>query len=439
MGLRFLISLGVVFCSCAFAQSPLGTITGLASDPSGATVGSARLTLTNVLTNVKRTGATNDAGLYNFPNLPSGTYQLTAEAPGFRTIQTPEFKLDPYQTVRQDLHFELGDASASVTVSESTSTVIQVDTPSITEALTTRQILELPTTLRSIYSNAGDSGLIFTMLPVTIPGVVQVGSGAKWLTPGGLAAGTRLYVDGIETDFGNFGSPDSVSQPSFESILEFTANVLTNKAEFGGIGTVTTTTKSGSNAFHGDLFEYARNSEFDARNPFLASKSFQNLHNYGASVGGPVIRNKTFFQFVFDGTRGVRAYPVTASVPSLAQRAGDFSATGTVRNPYTNAPFPGNAIPQSMLSPQALAMQSQYYPLPNFGPANSTSGNYRASFDGEEVHRIVEIRLDHNFSSRHSSFGRYQAKKDDYDIPGARSALPPTSVGTSKNIRRVNF
>ncbi len=431
--------LAIIAASLAPAQSPLGTVTGLATDPSDSPVPNTELTLTNTKTAVRQTAKTNVSGSYSFPNLIPGTYKLTGTAAGFRNIETPEFPVDAYRTVRQDLKLELGTTSAEVTVAETTSTVIQVDTPSITEGLTTKQILDLPTNLRTIYSNAGDSGLIFIMLPETIPGVVQVGSGAKWLTPGGLAAGTKAYVDGVETDFGNFGSPDSVSQPSFESIQEFTANILTNRAEFGGVGQINSTTKSGSNTYHGALFEYARNSAFDARNTFLIAKPNQNLHNYGIAGGGPIIKNKTFFYFVFDGTRGVRAYSFTSNAPTLAQRSGNFSGVAALKNPFTNAAFPGGQIPASLISPQALAAQAQFFPLPNFGPADSTSGNYRASFNGPEVHRDYEIRLDHNFSERHSAFLRYQEKKDDYQIPGARSALPPSSVGTSTNIRRVNF
>ncbi len=439
MVFRAFLVFAAVACSLALAQSPLGTVAGIAVDPTNSPVPAAELTLTNTRTGVKQSAQTNGAGTYAFPNLTPGTYKLEAFVTGFRKIETREFPVDAYRTVRQDLRLELGTASAEVTVAETTSTVIQVDNPSISEGLTTKQILEMPTNLRTIYSNAGDSGLIFIMLPETIPGVVQVGSGAKWLTPGGLAAGTKAYVDGVETDFGNFGAPDPVSQPSFESIQEFTANILTNRAEFGGIGQINSTTKSGTNQFHAAIFEYARNSAFDARNTFLISRPNQNLHNYGIAGGGPIIKNKTFFYFVFDGTRGVRAYPFTSNVPTLAQRQGDFSASAALKNPFTTGTYPGNRIPASAISPQALAAQAQFFPLPNFGPADSTSGNYRAAFNGPEVHRDYEIRADHNFSERHSAFLRYQGKKDDYQIPGARSALPPSSVGTSTNIRRVNF
>jgi hypothetical protein len=421
------------------AQSPLGTITGVATDPSLSPIPGAALTLTNLDTGVARGGATNQSGVYVFPNLAPGNYKLLAEAKGFRTVETPALSLAAYRTLRQDLRFELQAAATEVTVLESASPVVQSETPSINTTLTTKQILELPTNLRSVYNNAGDSGLIFVMMPLAIPGVVQVGAGAAWLVPGSGANGVRLKVDGIETNFGNFGSPDPVSQPSFESVQEFTANILTNRAEFGGMGTITTVTRAGTNQYHGDLFWYARNSALDARNRFAPSRPFQNIHNYGASVGGPLKRDRTFFQFTFDGTRGSRAYLLTANVPTLAQRAGDFSGSAAVRNPFTNEAFAGNRIPESLISPQARRAQELLYPLPNFGPPTLTAGNYSASFNGPEVHRIVELRLDHNFSSAHSIFARYQFKKDDYKIPGARTQLPPSSVGTSTNIRRMNF
>lgn len=428
------------FAGFLSAQSPLGTVTGLASDPSGAVVANATVNLTNTQTGGKLSARTNTAGVYSFPNLLPGQYKLAASSAGFREIASVEFAVRPFSTSRQDLHFEVASGGTQVTVSESVTSAIQVDTPSISADLTARQIEQLPTNLRSVYDNSGDSGLIFIMLPETVPGVVQVGSGAKWITPGGMAAGTKLKVDGIETDFGNFGAPDSVSQPSFETVQEFSANLITNKAEFGGVGTITSTTKSGSNQWHSNLFWYAHNSDFDARNPFLTSKSFTNLHNYGIFASGPVRKDKTFFTFVYDGTRGVRGYPFVSNVPTLAQRAGDFSGGAALKNPYTGiTPFSGNTILPSFLSPQSLKLAAQFYPLPNFGPANSTSGNYRASFNGPEVHHIVEGRLDETFSDRHTAFARYQWKKDNYEIPGARSALPPQATGTSTNIRRVNF
>ena len=430
----------IAFVLVLRAQTPLGTVTGLAADPSGGAVPGVALTLASQETGVKRTASTNGAGLYSFPDLPPGTYRLIADAKGFRPIETRPFTVEAFRTVRQDLALELATANSEVVVTEAASPMIQVDTPAIATNLAGRQIVELPTTLRSVAKNSGDSGLISEIMPETVPGVVQVGAGAKWLTPGGTAGATDVKVDGIETMFGNFGSPDNVSQPSMEAIQEFTANVLTTRAEFSGMGTITTATKSGTNEWHGGLYEYMHNSITDARNTFSTSLPFTNLHNYGGTLGGPAQKDKTFFFVDFDGERGVSAYLFSPNVPTVAMRSGDFTSMAALKNPYTGVnPYGGNSILPQFLSPQAVQAQQIFFPLPNFGPANLTAANYRASFDGPEVHRTEEFRVDHNFNPNHMAFLRYENRKDDYHIPGARSSLPPTTVGTSDNIRRVNF
>ena len=428
------------FCLGLVAQSPLGTVTGLATDPSGAPVPDATVTLSGADTGLKREARTNSTGLYLFPNVAPGQYTLAAEARGFQRISVAAFPLDAYKTVRHDLRFALETATAEVTVTAEASTAIQVDAPNVTGGLTTRQIIDLPTNLRSISSNAGDSGLIFSIMPMTVPGVVQMGNGAFWLVPGSGPNGLRVKVDGIETTFGIFGSPDSVSQPSMESVEEFSANLAGNKAEFGGLGVVTTATKSGTNNWHGSVFWILRNSALDARNAFLTSRSFLNIHDFGGSAGGPIRKNRTFLFATAEGFKGVRPYVFTPNVPTVAMRQGDFNGLGAVRNPYANnAPFADNKIPASLIAPEATRAQDLLFPQPNYGASTLTAANYRASFNGPETHRILELRMDHNLSSGHSVFARFQNKKDDYDIPGARSTLPPITVGTSKNTRWVNF
>jgi len=433
----------VVFLSLvciSWAQTPLGVVTGLVTDASGAAVPRAAVRLTSEDTGVARTASSNDAGVYSFPDLPPASYRLAVEAKGFRPAETRAFAVAAFRTVRQDVHLDVASASTEVQVTEAASAVVQVDTPAVSSGLLASQIIDLPTNLRSVAKNSGDSGLISAILPMTVPGVVQVGNGAKWLTPGAGASSTKVKVDGIETTFGNFGSPDNVSQPSVEAVQEFTASVLTTRAEFSGMGTVTTATKSGANQFHGSLFWYMRNSATDARNPFAIAKPFQNLHNYGGSAGGPIRKDKTFFFVDFDGLRGVSAFLFTPNVPTVAMRQGDFSAFAALKNPYTAInPFNGNTILPQYIAPQAVAAQNLFFPTPNFGAPTLTAGNYRSFIDGPEVHRTEEFRIDHNFTPNHMAFVRYENRKDDYHIPGARSPLPLAAFGPSDNIRRVNF
>ena len=423
---------------CLEAQSPLGSVTGLALDPSEAPVPEARVTLQNLATGARWETKTNASGHYLFPNLPPGEYTLSAEARGFNRLEVAAFPVAAFRTVRQDLRLEIATATAEVTVTEAASPVVQAETPSVSVQLSSRQILELPANLRSVYNNAGDSGLIANLMPLTIPGVVQMGSGAYWMVPGSGPNGLRLKVDGIHTNFGNFSSPDPVSQPSMESVQEFTANLTTNRAEFGGLGAVTTVTKMGANEVHGSLFWFGKNAALDARNPFQAARPFQNMHDYGGSVGGPIIKDSTFFFAAVELIDGVRGYTFASNVPTVAQRSGIFAAA--VRNPYAGGqPFAGNQIPASLIAPEAARAQQLLYPLPNFGPESLTAGNYRAAFNGPESHRLLEGRADHNFRGGQAAFLRYQYKGDDYDIPGVRSTLPPVTVGTSDNRRKMHF
>ena len=428
---RALIVLSVLAIG-AHAQTPLGTVTGLARDPSGGSVPNASVTLTNQDTGLRRAASTNTSGAYSFPDLAPGVYKLEASARGFRSLSTRGFAVEAYGTVRQDLDFEIAADATEVLVTEAAPAAIEMETPAVGSDLLARQIIEAPTNLRSIAKNSGDSELISEIMPLTVPGVVQVGNGAKWLTPGAGATGIKVKVDGIETTFGNFGSPDNVSQPSVEAVQEFTANVLTTRAEFGGMGTVTTATKSGANDFHGGLFGGLPNSATHARSTFSTTKPFQNLHNYGGTVSGRLQRDRTFFFFDFDGMRGAAAYLFSPNVPTVAMRRGDFTGYGgSQESVHRSSAKSGNTILARYLSPQALEMQSLFLPPPNFGAPTLTAANYRASFDGPEVHRTEEIRLDHSFTTRNMAFVRYENRKDDYQIPGARSSLPPSAAGTS--------
>ena len=436
-------AIAILFLSvAAVAQSPLGTVTGLALDPSGAPVAAAAVLLVDVDTGIEHKLKTNASGVYSVPDLTPGHYRLSSEAAGFQNFETVVFQLSAFQVIRQDLKFQLTTGTTAVTVSDNASGLLQIDSPAINLGLNRKQILELPTNVRSIYDNSGDSGLTSQILPLTIPGVVEVGSGAAWLVPGSGANGVKLKVDGIETNFGNFGEADPVSQPSMESVEEFTAYITTAKAEFGGQGTITTVTRSGTNQLHSDVFWYARNSFFDARNPFYLAQQGENLHDFGASGGGPLVKNKTFLFGTAEFIRGVQSYPTpptAASVPSLAYRQGNFAGT-TLKVPGSaSAAYAEGVVPASVISVQALTAQQLLFPLPNYGGGNLLAGNYRASYNGPESQRIVEGRVDHNFSERNSAFVRYEYKYDDYVIPGARSVLPPSSVGTSTNIRTVEF
>src|SRR5262249_5739462 len=150
---------------------------------------------------------TNGTGTYTFANLTPGTYKLRVESKGFMVFTAPALNVAAFRTIRQDVELQVAGTSDpyQLAVSES---ILQVDTPAINPSLSRQQVLELPTNLRSVYNNSGDSGLTAQILPLTIPGVQQVGAGAAWIVPGSGANSVKLKVDGIETNFGNFGTGD---------------------------------------------------------------------------------------------------------------------------------------------------------------------------------------------------------------------------------------
>src|ERR1051325_2083003 len=203
--LRTLVSILFLGIFAVDAQTPLGTVTGLAMDPSGSSISGATVTLTNRGTGAKLSSKSNDAGAYSFPDLPPGTYSLRADANGFKSIEIEPFALGAFRTVRQDLKFEVAAVASDVTVTAGSPTVIQVDTPSISSTLQHKQTIETPTTLCSGMKNSGDSALTAGIMPVTVPGVHEGGAAASWISPGAQAVGVKDKVAGIETAFGNFG------------------------------------------------------------------------------------------------------------------------------------------------------------------------------------------------------------------------------------------
>ena len=355
---------GLFFCVLVLhGQTPLGTVSGLAVDASGGAVTAASVTLTNNDTGVRRTATTNSSGAYAFPDLPPGTYRLVADAKGFRPIETRAFAVDAYRTVRQDFKFEVASASTEVVVTEAASAVVQLESPAVGSSLAPRQIIETPTNLRSVSKNSGDSGLISSILPLTVPGVVQVGNGAKWLTPGAGATSVKVKWTASKPRSATSAARTTFPSRRWKRYRNSPPTCSPRAPSSAAWARSRPPRNPGANAFHGSLFWYLRNSGTDARNAFATTKPFQNLHNYGGTFGGPIRRDKTFFFVDFDGLKGVAATLFTPNVPTVAMRQGDFSAFAALKNPFTGVnPFVGNSIAPAFLSfPGA---QIAGFPLP---------------------------------------------------------------------------
>ncbi len=358
----------------ALAQTT-GSILGRVADPSGAVIPNATVRVTNMQTQAERTTTTDTSGNYRFTLLPVGRYRVTAEAPGFVRSQLPDVLVDVEQHVRVDVGMTIGNLKQEVVVS---SEVPQVDTTTATlgKVVEERRIADLPLNGRN-FLELGD--LQAGVTPPT-PGIDVIGSGTNKI-PGGTDV--LFSVNGIRYNANNF-LLDGVNNvepitgaamivPSPDSLQEF--RILTNlyDAQYGRAGgsVVTILTKSGTNQFHGSAYDFLRNDFLDARNYFAPHVPKLRQNQFGATLGGPIIKNKTFFFASYEGFRQSHGIATTATVPTLAERAGNFNASAVKPfNPFTKAPFPNNTLPSLNSIGQAIL---NLYPQPNLG-SNQWSG-----------------------------------------------------------------
>jgi hypothetical protein len=415
----------LLFSRASFAQATFGTVTGAVTDPTGATVPNTEVVVTNEGTNVSRTARTGDAGTYDVPNLNPGRYRVTAKAAGFKTSVVQNIDVTALRVVRVDLKLDVGEVGTEVTV-QSTAPVIDTDSASIAAMKTSKDLNDLPLNIRSTVSGTGDSGLYRYVFMTPTGGQ---GGGSRFSLGGGRGSQNYFNVDGISSNSPAFGNSIGPAEPSFESIQEVRFEMVNNKAEFGEVANITAITKSGSNDLHGALFWYHENAALNARSYFAPSKGQNIRNNFGASMGGPVLRNKLFFFGTYEGERQRQAASIAPNVPTARMRAGDFSQlSGTVlRNPFTGQPFPNNMIPTNLLNPGSLKWQERFYPQPNFGDPALTVGNYREVIPQQLQHDQFDVRLDYAITTNNSLYGRVSFKESSPRV--VDGGLPATSVG----------
>jgi hypothetical protein len=401
----------------ASAQT-FGQITGRVVDASGGVLPGASITVTNPQTGVAATEPANTAGVYVFPNLLPGTYNVKVELQGFQSAVRNSVELQTQQTVRLDFSLAIGAIAETVEIVGS-SPMINTEDTAIGTVIDNRRIVDLPLNGRSFlqlvsltpnvsasFADAGQSG--------TRQGGDR--SGQQLSISGGRREWNYYTLDGMNNTDVNFNS--YILLPSIDALQEFKVQSGIYSSEFGrGIGQVNVTTKSGSNAYHGTGWEFLRNNKVDAL-PYAfggdtpKSSPFR-WNQFGFTLGGPVRiphlidgRNKLFFMGNYEGFRLRNQKETLFSVPSAAMRRGDFSErSATIRDPLTNAPFPGNIIPVSRLSPISLAMLD-YYPLPN-QPTSGLANNFNAVNMNRTDKDQINVRVDFTESSKSSWYGRY--------------------------------
>ncbi len=425
------------------AQQNTGTITGVVTDAADAVVPGATVSMTSLDQGITKTGRANDRGIYKFDFVNAGRYEVSASHSGFKKIVETNLALTVGQTMRVDLKLEVGETSQSVEV-ESRTQNLQLDTSQVSQVITGSQVADLPLNGRNF------NDLIGLNAGVTDGG--QRASNSGYNLNGSRTDQNMFLIDGqTNANMQN----NLLLKPALESIEEFQIQTATFSAEYGrtGGGIVSLQLKSGTNRFHGSLFEFLRNDKFDANNFFdnqvplsagktKASRSPLKRNQFGGSVGGPVIKNKLFFFFDYQGTREVLGKSTIQSVPTLLERQGDFSKTlapgqTIFQNALVKSTYPGcdmgniatcQKIPTAFLDPVAVKL-ANFYPLPNLPgtliPGQGTINNFSTSGSGKNNADQFDVKLDYQISTKDSLSGHYNRAKNDSFTPAAFDNLGP--------------
>ncbi|MBI3696382.1 MAG: TonB-dependent receptor [Acidobacteria bacterium] len=392
--LSLCVSAGLVW-----SQSTTGTLVGTVTDSSGAVIAGAKVKVTNEGTAIGFSTVTNASGDYVVPNLAAATYKIQVEVAGFRAAEVKEVRLLLNTTVRTDVRMETGALEQTVTVSAA-APVITSETSSIATVVDSHSVATLPlngrTLDRLILISAGNTS--------DSPSNPKLAGSLHW-------GGNFFTIDGVAfNDLGNGGAAYSYqtqlsTTPSVDTIQELKIETINSKAEYEGSAAISMISKSGSNQLHGSLYEFNRNRAVAAKQFFATGqpKPAFNRNEFGAAVGGPVIRNRTFFFGNYEGLRQRTASTPFLSLGTAALRAGDFSGLPVIRDPLSGDNFANNRIPTARLDSRVLKLL-EFVPLPNTpgsGPAG-TGPNYVTSVGNViDVNRYA-ARLDHQFNSRNS-------------------------------------
>lgn len=425
--------LGILLCTglLASAQQITGTVTGIATDPSGAVLAGVKVQLKNLQTNATRDVETDGSGSYSIPFLPAASYSLSATASGFQTHQVEKFVLQVGQTARLDIPLKLGDVTQTVSVSGDAA-MLQTESASVGSVITSKQIVDLPLNGRNFVQlaqlvpgvNPGTPGSISVRRGRGSIGETSSAFGGTGMSANGARdTNNRFYLDGVEfMDYDAFTYPFALS---VDSLSEFRVETSTFSAEYGGSpgGQVSILTRRGTNQIRGTLWEFNRNDALTQTYDAIAKTSVApprlNRNQYGANIGGPVFipklydgRNKTFFFFNWESGRlASGAAAGYRLVPPEAMRGGDFSQ---VRDSRTGAyyaltdpmgtGFANNRIPVSRLSPQAIEFL-KYTPMPN--ASVGTQNFINTPISAVATQDNYTYRLDHNLTDRDALAFRY--------------------------------
>jgi hypothetical protein len=393
------------------AQQDMGVITGVVTDASGAAITKAKVEVVNRNTNEHWSVATGPTGAYTAGPFRVGVYSVTVEAPGFRTAVWQGIEVHAQDRVRTDFKLEVGAVLENVSVTAS-APLLESETSSLAHVVEQHKVRELPL-----------NGRNFQQLAWLSAGVTQ-NTLSRDATGGFNAHGqpavqNNFLIDGIDNNTLVMGLQDLKMQvivPSLDAVAEFKVETSNYSAEFGrNSGAVMIVNiKSGSNQFHGSAYEYLRNDFFDSRDKFnynlkadgKAHPALLRQDQFGASLGGPVRHDRTFFFFSWERFLAHRGQTDLATVPTASERSGIFSpGLAIIRDPVTRQPFAGNQIPLARFDATAAKMVS-LWPEANLS-SSGTRSNYTRNPPWNTSRDEFDMRGDHNFSLRDRMFARF--------------------------------
>jgi len=400
------------------AQVAGGTISGTVTDSSGRVINNVQITITNLATGVTRDVTTNEDGFYSAPNILPGTYQAKFTAQGFKGELRTGIEITVGASVGLDQQLRVGAVGETVEV-QSEVPAVQLSTSDMSAVVNATTVRELPLNGRS-----------WTDLAQLQPGVSAIhtqpdfsagtdrgnrGFGQQLTISGARPQQNNYRLDGVSlNDYAN-GAPGSVLGGSLgvDAIEEFSVITSNYEADYGKTsgGVVNAITRSGTNQIHGSAYEFLRNSALDAPNYFDAGNIPPFKRNqFGGTIGGPIVKNHTFFFADFEGIRQSKGITTVATVPSAAARAGNLCST----------PDSGTCAPNTVTVDPAAQAYFTFYHLPNQGPVAGSNGDLGIfTFAGQQVvsENFLTTRIDHKFSQSDSLFGTYMYDKTPYSSP----------------------
>jgi len=426
----------LAYANVAWGQARL---TGVVSDSSGAVVAGAKVVARNVATGQALPSEANQSGVYSINFVNPGEYEVHCEQTGFKKFVRAGIVLETSTTTTVNITLELGSISETINV-EATAPILETESGAIGQVISSNFILNMP-----IQSRRGGA-LVRLMGNVTFTGEEGGQSIPRFSLAGGRSYNQMWQIDGgVAQNQGN-GSPQVNINPPNEALQEF--KVLSNNfsAEYGraGGGLILMTTRSGTNAFHGSLYEWLRNDKLNARTFFAPDKAPLRYNIFGGSIGGPIRKDRTFFFYNYEGGRRRTGVTVTYNVPRPAEVKGDFSARTDIKvlDPATRVGttaaqlFPGNTIPANRISAVGRAF-AELYPAPNMStdnPARAPSNNFRANASDSLTQDFHTFRLDHQLTGRDRISGRLIY----INAPEGISAVFPVAAADSRAGIREN-